>query len=99
MFAVTQVGDEYCTGFMLTTSAGYPDNLKMRPIDFVKGYNFDYYEPNGSYFLIVPLQKVHELETKLVGMLTSEGLDYIEKNAKGSPMTWAQYVLATCKGR
>lgn len=99
MFAVTQIGDDYCTGFMLTTSAAYPDNFKMRPGDFAIGYNIEYHEPGGSYFLTAPLQKVHELETKLVGMLTPEGLDYIEKNAKGSPMTWIDYVTATCKGQ
>lgn len=99
MFAVTQVGTDYCTGFMLTTSAAYINNLKMRPGDFVKGYDIEYREPGGSYFLTVPLQKVHELETKIVGMLTPEGLNHIEQNAKGSPTTWMDYVRSTCKGQ
>ena len=96
-FVVTEANQDYCTGFMLTTSSTeeYADNEILDAKYFSKNSDFQSHK-NGSYFLTVPLTKMHELETTHVGTITQEGVEYIKSRQKGLPVTWEEYVRATC---
>jgi hypothetical protein len=96
-FAVIAVDGEYCTGVMLTTSAGY-GNIKMDPKHFELDYPFGFHETKGSYFVNQALQKVHEL-AELVGILSDSGFKKVSGSIEGPSITWREHVQNTCKDR
>lgn len=94
-FAVLEINDVYCKGFMLThaTTKDFPEHQLMKKGHFVKGWKFQF---DGTHFLRVPLVKMNSLGTIQVGMLTEKGLKAIASSPLGEERTWDQYIAEYC---
>lgn len=95
-FVVAHPGEFDCQGFMLTTASRLPNNEELPSKYFVKGLDYDSH-PKGSWFLTIPLQKVNDLDVYEVGMLTEDGMLFIESRAHEEMMTWPDYISRVCR--
>lgn len=94
-FAVLEINEVYCKGFMLThaTTADFPEHQLMEQKHFIKGWKFQF---DKTHFLRVPLVKMNSLGTLQVGMLSAEGIKFINSSALGQEITWDQYISEYC---
>ena len=72
----------------------FPEHQPMQEEHFVPGLAFSF---DDTYFLRVPLIKMHNLAITQVGLLTKEGQEFITSFALGRERTWEEYIREYCQ--